>query len=243
MSVATLVGIAVVILVASFLQGLSGFGFSLLAVPLLAVLVGAKEAVVLADTVALLATGGMAVRMRRWVDRPLAARVLLGSVIGMPIGLLVILEFDESALRALIGIVVLVFVGLLAGGWTLHRSSRALDVGAGVVSGLLNTSVGTSGPPVVLLLTARGLPRDHFRATTSAVFGVSAVVAIVLFAVTGQYTRDIWIAFLWSLPALPAGWLLGDRVSSRLGQARFRSVILGLLACTGVTALVAAALG
>ena len=242
MGTGSYVAIAGIIFLAATVQGVSGFGFSLLAVPLLAASIGAKEAVVLADTLGFLANGGMAVRLRADTVRPVAGRLLLGSCLGMPFGVLVILAVDDQVLRAAIGVVVLLFVVVLARGWTLHRSSPALEVGTGVVSGVLNTSVGTSGPPIVLLLHARGLAPGPFRATASTVFGASAVIAVALLAAAGQFTVEVAWGCLAALPGLAAGWWVGDRIHRRLDPARFRGLVLGLLAATGVVAVVGAAL-
>ena len=78
--------VVAVVLLAGTVQGASGFGFSLVAVPLLAVAAGPKDAVVLASVLAVVSTAGLAVRFRDQVDRPLALRLLAGACVGLPFG-------------------------------------------------------------------------------------------------------------------------------------------------------------
>ena len=59
--------------------------------------------------------------------------------------------------------------GVLTLGIRLRRPNGSLDVGVGFVSGMFKTSVGVSGPPIVILLQGRGLAKNAFRATSSTV--------------------------------------------------------------------------
>src|ERR687895_22419 len=51
-----------------------------------------------------------------------------------------------------------------------HEPPRWARPAAGLASGALNTSTSTGGPPVVLLLLARGLPAPVVRDTLTATF-------------------------------------------------------------------------
>lgn len=106
--------------------------------------------------------------------------------------------------------------GVLALGIQLHRPNSPTDVGVGFVSGMFKTSVGVSGPPVVILLQGRGLAKAAFRATSATVIVVINFVSLVLFAGAGQFDRVVLAAALVSLPALPVGYWLGDRIRRRV---------------------------
>lgn len=229
--------VATAVFLGSALNALSGFGFALVTVPLMAIAVGPKEAVVLSAIVGLFSNSGVAVRYRDDTDRPVAKRLLVGSMVGMPLGLLVLEAVDEEPLTVAISLVVLFTAALLATGWTPHPPGRSADVGAGFVSGVLNTSIGISGPPVVLLLRARQTLKGPFRATTATLFAVSGVVALVLFGVGGQYNRSVFVAAAVALPAWPAGWFVGARLHRRLPEERFRVLVLVLMVVTASLSL------
>ena len=106
---------------------------------------------VLASIFGLASSSVLVVRAHRGVVWPVAARMLTSAAVGMPLGLVVLLAVDERLLRLIIAVAVVVFVGLLLAGVTVRGSGRGVDVAAGFVSGVLNTSVSTNGPPLVLV--------------------------------------------------------------------------------------------
>ncbi len=236
--------VAAVVLFAAVVQGVSGFGFSLVAVPLLALSAGPKDAVVLASVLAVLSTAGLAVRFRAQVDRPPARRLLAGACAGLPLGAYVLVVVPARALLLAIGAVVLVSTVVLARRparpVAAGRGGRAADVGSGVVCGLLTTSVGTNGPPVVLRLQAHGLAAGPFRATASAVFVVCNLAAVVIFAAAGRVDGGLLLQAAVAVPALVVGLWAGDRVHRRLPAERFRALVLGLMVLTAVAAVAAA---
>ncbi len=136
--------------------------------------------------------------------------------------------------------VVLLTAAALASGFRLPSLPPSADVGAGFVSGVFNTSIGISGPPVVLLLQAKEIPKGPFRATTVTLFAVAGVVALVLFGIGGQYNRSVLIAAAVALPALPLGWFLGHSIHQRVPEERFRALVLALMVATASVTLIGA---
>lgn len=243
--------VAVVVLFAAVVQGASGFGFSLVAVPLLAVAAGPKDAVVLASVLAVASTAGLAVRFRDQVDRPLAGRLLAGACAGLPFGAVVLQLVPADALLLAIGVVVLA-IGVVVLVFTVVLARRGAptvddrpvrtsgDLAAGLLCGLLTTSVGTNGPPVVLRLQAHGLAAGQFRATASAVFVGCNLAAVAVFAAGGRVDRDLLVQAAVALPGLVVGLWAGDHVHRRLPAERFRTMVLGLMVLTALAAVVAA---
>lgn len=232
--------VAAALFIGSTFNALAGFGFSLATVPLMALAVGPKDAVVLSAVFGLLSNGGVAVRYRRDADVPVARRLVLGALVGMPVGLVALVAVPAAPLQAAIGVVVLVAVVALARGWRLPHPGPAVDVASGVATGLLNTSVGVSGPPVVMDLQGRGVAKGPFRTTAATVFGVNGIVALALFAWAGQIHGDLIVGALVALPAWPLGMVVGHRLHERFPEERFRSLVLALLTATAVVALLGA---
>jgi uncharacterized protein len=232
--------VAAALFLGSFLNSLVGFGFALVTVPLMALAVGPKEAVVLSAVYGLLSNGGVALRHRGDVVAPLVGRMFAGGLLGMPVGLLVLVAVPAAPLQIAISVTVLVSVVVLARGWVIEDPHPAVDVGAGVCSGILNTSVGVSGPPVVMDLHGRGLAKAPFRASAAAYFGLAGVVALALFAAAGRLDLRLAGSAALALPAWPLGSVAGEQVHRRFPDDRFRSLVLVLLAATAVVTLAAA---
>lgn len=229
-----MVGVCAAVLAATVLQQVSGFGFALLAVPMLSVLVGPRDAVAVVMAAGFFSSGIMAVGLRDRLDRPVLGRLLLGAAVGLPIGVIGLRELDEDVLRVALAVVVLAMVGVLARGFSLRSSSPRLEVGAGLASGLLNGSLGTGGPPVIVVLHAAETEQHAFRATTSTFFAVCDVVAIPLIVWSGAARSSAWLLALASIPSVLVGNEVGRRLAVRLDQAQFRRLALVLLTATAV---------
>lgn len=223
---------------AAAVQMTSGFGFALVAVPLLALVTGPHTAILLALVTGTFFYAWQAVEGRGHRDASVVGRVLGGALLGVPGGYLVFRNTDPGPLTVVVGVLVLAAVVVVARGWQFPAVSPAADLATGLFTGLLTTSTGTNGPPIVALLQARRLPPREFRATVTLVFLVLNVAALGMFVVTGTLTRGVLETALWSVPALLAGGWIGYRVRQLLPAEVFRRFVLLLLTVAGVTAVV-----
>lgn len=242
MSPADLAVVACVVLVSASVQTLTGFGFALLAVPLLALVMPAESAVVISASLGLLTSAGLAVKERAHGDRVAIRRMLGGAAIGAPLGIIVLGLVTGRQLRFLLAGVIFSFLLVTLRGWALRKDSAGVEIGAGVVSGVLNTTLSTNGPPLVMALQARHLPPSQFRGTLAPVVAATGVLTVVLFAVTGRYDTEVWQSLAVALPALGLGYLIGARQHHRFEPVAFRRLVLVLLAITGTVTLVGAIL-
>jgi uncharacterized membrane protein YfcA len=238
----TYVGIAGVTAVAAGAQAISGFGFSLIAVPLVALLAGPKAAVVGTAIIGPVLTWGIMLRERGNVRWTTAAIVCLAALAGMPVGLYVLSRVGDRGLLMVIGIAVLLIALALWRGLSVP-AARGTEVAAGALSGALATSTGTNGPPLVIAFHAADMSPSEFRGTLSASFAAQGLVALAGFGLTGHLTADAGKVAAAALPGLALGWLVGERVFTRTGADRFRSVVLLMLAASGAASLVGALAG
>ncbi len=234
------VAVAVVVLaaVAAFIQALSGFGFSLFIVPFLAVLIGPKDTVLLANLLSTVSGVVQTVHLRHHAERRMALILMAGSFVGMPIGLAVLLLVDAHVLQLIIAGMVILFTLLLMRGLALHSAGLLGDLGAGLASGILNTSTSMSGPPVVLYLQGRRMPPLHFRATISMFFTVTSFVAVTLLVGTGNAKLYVFGAFALALPAVLVGQRAGNLMFKRVDIVFFRRMVYGILLLSGSVAIV-----
>ncbi len=223
---------------ASLIQALSGFGFSLFIVPFLAMVIGPKETVALANLLGTAVNLTQFPGVRRAADGRMVAAMVLGCYAGMPLGLAVLLLTKPALLQAGIAVCVLVFTAVLARGWRLRGTGRRWDVGTGFVSGILNTSTSMSGPPVVLYLQGRGLSPAAFRGTTTGYFLATSAGAAAMLAFSGTLTGEVALLALAALPASQAGRFAGNRLFRRFDERRFRRLVFAILVVSAVSALV-----
>jgi uncharacterized membrane protein YfcA len=221
---------------AAVLQRLSGFGFALLATPLLAFAMPVQDAVVVLALASLPTLALNWAELGRHADGRQILRLAGWAVPGMPLGLWVHHVVSDRVMRLVLAVTILAATLILVSGVRIrtHRIAAA-DAVAGFVSGLLNTSTGTNGPPLVLTLSGQDLPPDQMRATLAGTFGLSAVVAIALFVADGLVDGRILLLAGCGLPLMLVGRRLGAVLAGRLGADQYRRLTYGLLVATAVS--------
>jgi uncharacterized membrane protein YfcA len=231
----TLAAVIVVAALASFAQGVTGFGFALIAVPFLVLVVDVREAVVMSTLLGLVNVALMALRLWRAAPWGTVAWLLLGSVAGMPLGLAVLVFMPEDGLRLTVGIVTVAMAAALASGMRIPSTGPLAELAIGVVSGVLRTSTSMSGPPVVIYLQGRGQPPDAFRAAMTMFFLAGGLFSVGAFAGAHVITRRALALSGAALPAVYLANLAGHRLARRFDAPTFRRLVLALLVATALS--------
>lgn len=232
--------VAVAVFAAITVYMVAGFGFALLAMPLMTFAIPVEEAVVVVVMLAIVSTGHQAIAHRGHVRRPLATRLVLSSFAGMPFGLLVLNVVEDRTLKIALGIGVIIATVLLIRDLTLDHVGPPLDYAMGFVSGVANSSIGTNGPPLVFDLQSRRLAPNEFRGTIATVFVLGNIFTLALFVADGKVDRDGLQAAAVAFPAWLAGAFLGRALQPKVPEHLFRTLVLGLLLVTGVATIATA---
>lgn len=232
--------VAIAVFLAITVYMIAGFGFALLAMPVMTFALPVEDAVVVAVLLAVVSTGHQAITHRAHVRRPLAARLVVASFAGMPVGLLALNVFDDRTLKIALGVGVLVATLVLLRDLTLAHVGPTLDYAMGFVSGVANASIGTNGPPLVFDLHSRQLGPNEFRGTIATVFVLGNLFTITLFLVDGKIDGDGLRAVAVAFPAWLAGAALGHALQPKVPEHLFRHLVLGLLLLTGVATIATA---
>lgn len=227
--------LALTVLVAGFVRGYSGFGFSALTIASSALVTNPLHfvaVVVLWETVMTLqALHGI------WkdVDWRRVGLLLAGAVVGMPLGIWALTSISEDAARGVISAYVLAMSLILLAGWQFrHRVGGGVTFGAGIVSGLANAP-GMGGLPVAAFFAAQRLPPAVFRATLVAYFPLLDLYSAPIYWANGMVTWDtVWISLIGLPLVFLANWL-GSRHFLRTDPQDFRRFAILLLA--GLAAL------
>ena len=235
-----LLAVIVIICIAAVLQTISGFGFSLLAMPLLSIFVDIQDAVVIATLCGIFTN---AVHLRKdfqLVERSIARRISLSALIGMPLGVVVLSVFSATHMRAIIGAVIVVLVFLMMRNFILKTENTNVDIVLGAFSGLLATSVSTNGPPLVFLLQSKQLDPWRLRATLAYVFTISGCASFIVLMIAGKGSIEAFQYAMLSLPAMYLGTVVGRKARLRVTQEAFKHLMYVLLLATAVSTTLAA---
>jgi uncharacterized protein len=230
-----------IIFVAGFFQSAAGFGFALFAVPVGAMIVTPRDVVVSVFLTSCVISLVLTQTQREHIVWSEAKRLSIGAVVAMPLGVWLLQSGSASMLRLILGIST-----TAAALWSLLMANRLrrpwadsslLGGFVGAVSGVLNTSLATNGPPLVIYLQGRQLAPEQFRATISLVFSVSNGIGLVML-LGGDAIRMVDIELFGStLLAAAAGTALGFRQSAKINKQHFGLVVNILLLSGGLTSL------
>ncbi len=210
-----------VILTASVLQAITGFGGALIAAPLLLLMVDKTTSVVSLAFVSIAINIVLLVTIKKQIDKKTFYDLFLPSLVGLPIGMLVLKNLSTPYLQILVGGLSLIFAFLLFSKSFAVESSKAKRMFAGLFSGILRTSVGLNSPPIVLLLARENTDKDEMRKTLAFIFLMMSIVSVFMFFFAGYLTVEVWRYGLLSIPvALLGGWV-GSLISKRVSQKDF----------------------
>jgi uncharacterized membrane protein YfcA len=235
----------------ALLYAISGFGFAVLAVPLFLLFLDpapAIELVIIISTVlSIIVLRGLLPAIAPW----LLLRLALGSLVGLPLGLVAFRYADPILVRAAAGAMIFGFAILMAishrrsgqpgQGKTAFAMSPGLDLAAGAVSGIAAALVGQPGPPVLIYLLLVGAAARTVRATLLAFFALSYGVTLASHAATIGIPAPTWLAAGILLPFAFLGGIAGRPIGDRLGAEAFALLAIAVLAVAGAYTLGAAA--
>ena len=224
--------ILVIIFVATLVRSAFGFGEALIAVPLLAFCIPMRVAAPLAVLVSITIAAVVVVQDWRHIHLRSAGWLVFSTLLGIPLGLLLLTHVPEPMVKAGLGILILLFaVVCLMGGmrFRLNDESRPWLLTCGFVAGILGGAYGMNGPPLVIYGSLRQWTARHFRATLQAYFLPASVLGMCGYLSAGLWTPVVTHDYLLSLPvALPAVFL-GRAINHRLSAEAFsRYIYLGL---------------
>jgi uncharacterized membrane protein YfcA len=230
---------ACVIFLASFVMGLSGFGIALVAMAFLPWLMSPVTAIVVLTLYALVFSVVVVVQLRHDLTPRALVDLLIGTVVGTPIGVWVLASLPVTALNRLIGLVLVIVVVLeVRGTMPARLVGRGWGLGTGFLAGVLGGAVGTPGPPVIVYATTQGWSPRTMKANTMGFFVANQGVILLGYWWAGLFTRDVAaVSAAFALPAL-AGVGAGVALFGRLDPARFRRIVFALLLVSGLILLI-----
>jgi uncharacterized membrane protein YfcA len=223
--------IAATTLAASFISGLSGFGFGLVAMALLPLLMGIKLANAFVSFCGGAIFASLTIPLRKHIAWKALLPLLVGTALGVPIGVYGLVNLPEGLLLKILAGFILTYVAftLLTQNRAHFHMDRRWGYLAGFVGGIISGALSAGGPPVIMYCDSLNLGKNGFKATLQVYFVLLILYKIPLFYVTGLLTADLWRTLLYYSPVVAAGTVCGVLLFHRLSDLWFRRVVLILL--------------
>lgn len=227
-----------VVLVGAIVRGFTGFGASLIWVSGLSFVMDPDEAVPIIFCLEVIVSAQLLPGCRHEVEWATLRHLLVGVIVGMPLGAVVLLGVEPEPMRVVVAFVVLASVLALASGRSLPLGTgRPGVVGTGVVSGVLNGAAAAGGPPVIVHFMGSGGRMAVSRASLIAFFGVTDIIGIVVVAFTGLLDGTALLRVAVFAPVMLVGAAIGARGFGFADEATVRRVAMVLLAVLAIVML------
>lgn len=233
-----------VLFLATLIRSSLGFGEALVAVPLLALLLPVKVAAPIAVLVSV--TVALIVILQDWrkIHARSAARLVLPTLPGIPLGLLLLRAAAEPIVKGLLAAVIIAFSAyslLRRQQGELKNDNFAWLFGFG--AGVLGGAYGMNGPPLVIYGSLRKWSPQHFRATLQGYFLPASLAGLWGYRLAGLWTPVVNRFYLLSLPLVILATLLGRAINRRMAAHRFALYVHGGLMAIGIVLLTQAMRG
>lgn len=222
---------------AAFIRGLTGFGFGILLVPILALALTPVEAVLAINIMA----GLLALTDIRTIVREAEKSAVLISVlvaIGTPPGLMLLDATPQGVARLLIALIALsAFVAVLLPKRSAQQPGVGTTAAVGLSAGVLTGFAAMPGPPVVPYYVGRDIARTTAKASMVAVFGVAALAGVGSGAAIGVLEAKVVVLGLALFPLVLIGNWVGSLAFGKVSDRVWRIAVGLVLAGAAFAAL------
>ena len=207
---------------ATLLRSALGFGEALIAVPLLAFVLPVKVAAPVAVLVSITVAAVIVAQDWRDVHMRSAVRLVLSTLIGIPLGLLLLRSVSEPVVKGILGVLVAGFaVSALRNRGSYELTDDRLAWLFGLSAGVLGGAYGMNGPPLVVYGMLRRWSPERFRATLQGYFLPASVMGMIGYWAAGLWTPIVSRYYLLSLPTALLAIVLGRAINRRFDAGRF----------------------
>ncbi len=227
---------AVSIFAAALVRGFTGFGFALMAVPLLGLFMPPTQSVPVAVCLQLLIGLSDFPRASRVCDWLSLRWLIVGGVLGSPVGALVLSVVSAPVARLCIALITVgAVVVVINGGFRLATApSRGITTLVGLGAGLFNGLAAMPGPPVIVYYASGPFSRVAARSSMMVFFLVSSIAALVSTAMLGLLDLGTLVLTVLGVPIMLLGTWLGDIGFHRGSDALHRRVSIVSLAAVAL---------
>jgi uncharacterized protein len=237
-STATLVFLIIAATIAGVARGLSGFGAALIFIPLASAVIGPKAAAPLLLVVDVVMSAGMLPSAWHVADRRDVGTMLIGTLIGVPIGAYVLLHVDPTAIRWMIAAIMFPMLGVLMSGWRYHgKPAPELTAGVGAVAGFMTGVAQVGGPPIVLYWLGGAIRTDMVRANIVLYFAASATIALVIYGFSGILTFSALRLAVIVGPVYGLALYAGSHMFRFASDGVYRGICYALIGAAGLISL------
>lgn len=227
--------LAIVFLLAGFIQGLTGFGFGMVAMSISPLLIDIKQANVLVTILALFNCLFVTWSVRHAVDFKKILPIFLGALLGVPIGVYLLKVLQPHIIKIILGVILIVFSTYsIFKKESVGRIGKRWGIPIGILSGILNGLIQMGGPPVIIYTYYQNWDKDSIKATLITYFAMCAAYKLVVLLLSKFVTLEILKMSGILLPIVCFGTFLGFVWFEKVNKEQMRKITFSILICLGL---------
>jgi uncharacterized protein len=237
-SINAAIAICAIAFVSGTARGFSGFGSALIFMPLASSIAAPRLVAALLLIIDFVAATPLVPNAWKQADRKATAIMVLGALVGVPIGTYFLSRLGPVTTRWIISGFVAALLALLFSGWRYRgKDHAAVSVGIGGLSGFCSGLAQTGGPPIVAYWLGRPIASRIARANIVLFFGASDFFSVASYLLAGLITMDSIRFSVVVGPVYGIGVWFGASLFGKASESAFRAICYVLIAAAVITGL------
>lgn len=215
----------IIVFFASMLQAMTGFGFAIVATPLLLMVYNSRDCIQISILVSLFIAALLVPKIIKHCDYDMLRRFAAGSLLGVPAGLVFFSMISMTLLKTTVSIVILglalfsclcLYQNRHSTGSSVEDANRPprklTELLVGLGAGALTAGIGMPGVPLAVYFSVANTAKAVVRSTTLTFFIFVYIASILAQLATVGIESKVVLNSLLLLPCAAAGVALGHRL-------------------------------
>ena len=232
--------IGLIVMVASTIQSATGFGFALVCMSLLPLLIPFRTAAIIEIITVFFINLFISLKLRKFIRFRLLLWPFLGNLLFIPAGVYVLMISSEIFLRRMVGIALLILMAFFVflSDRVRMRATPLSGFVAGSVSGFIGGMIGIGGPVMAIYFLSVTDDKKVYNATIQSYFLIGSVYTFVLHLVAGNVTGDALRYGAVALSGLCIGTAVGFAIFKKLSTTALKKIIYVFMVLIGLYLLI-----
>ena len=227
-----------IVFIASIIRGFNGFGFSAICISGFSFILPAIEIIPIILALEVVISIVMAPYIWNKIDWRFVFKILVGIIIGSPIGLYLLKYLNQQTIHLSVCLLIIFFSILLMKGFSNQKINNNYGkFFTGIVSGTLNGLTTLGGMPVALFLLITSVQPAIIRGSLAALFFLTDIYAFVLSFFSGIVDMTTIYRVIPLIIILPLGVFIGNKFFVKSKEETYRKVVFYFLIIISITGI------
>lgn len=244
MGLSQIILFSVIVMSAYFIEGLIGFGGTIIALPLASAVIGLKLTVPILTIIVLIASLVIAIRDFKYIEKKEYIKITIFMVFGLPIGMWLFEFLPERPLKIFLGIfmVVVAIKGIYNGFDKKESNNKQVNYNkiniinsiTLFLGGIIHGAFTCGGPFVVVYATTKIKDKSSFRATLCALWATLNAIMISIDVIKGEITGDVIKISAITMIFVVVAILVSNILHKKLKGSSFNKFVYTALLISGI---------